>query len=442
MMRSLTALALLLTVAMTGTARAQTTPPAPNAPNGEELVDRVIAVVGDTALLLSDLQAAVQQQQAAGRQIPQDPVQFQSFMQEILDERINSLLLVEAARDAGIVITDDQLDRAVESQIQQVLRSFGGSQARLEAALEQDGMTMTQYRDILRQQFRDDQLMRTYMAQRMRARARPVISEDDIRAAFETQRERLGTRPPTITFRQVLVSPEPSDSADAAAREQAEEVYRELQDGGDWEVLARRFSDDPGSREVGGDLGWVRQGEGLVQQFERMAFSIRPGLISPIFRSDFGYHILQVRRAQGAERQVRHILISPEITEEDMERARVRADSVVQAIEEGANVLTLARSYDTPSEQIEIQPIPISELPGPYAEQLANAQTGSVVGPFQVPGAGSDSWAVVRVTLREEERPFTLQDVREQLVLQLQEAEMIDQIVRDLRNSIHVAVRM
>lgn len=439
MMRSLTVLALLLTVTMTGTARAQTPSPAPN---GEELVDRVIAVVGDTALLLSDLQAAVQQQQAAGRQIPQDPVQFQRFMQEMLDERINSLLLVEAARDAGITITDDQLDRAVEGQIQQVLRSFGGSQTRLDAALQQDGMTMTQYRDILRQQFRDDQLMRTYMGQRMRARARPVISEDEIRAAFETQRERLGMRPPTITFRQVLVSPEPSDSADAAARKEAEEVYLELQDGGDWEVLARRFSDDPGSREVGGDLGWVRQGEGLVQDFERMAFSIRPGIISPIFRSDFGYHILQVRRVQGAERQVRHILISPEITEDDMERARVRADSVVQAIEDGANVLTLARSYDTPSEQIEIQPIPISELPGQYAEELADAQTGSVVGPFQVPGAGADSWAVVRVTLREEERPFTLQDVREQLVLQLQEAEMIDQIVSDLRSSIHVAIRL
>lgn len=439
MMRSLTALALLLTVTLTGTARAQTPLPATN---GEELVDRVIAVVGDTALLLSDLQAAVQQQQAAGRQIPQDPAQFQNFMQEILDERINSLLLVEAARDAGITITDDQLDRAVEGQIQQVLRSFGGSQARLEAALQQDGMTMTQYRDILRQQFRDDQLMRTYMGQRMRARARPVISEDEIRAAFETQRERLGMRPPTITFRQVLVSPEPSDSADAAARKEAEEVYLELQDGGDWDVLARRFSDDPGSRETGGDLGWVRQGEGLVQDFERMAFSIRPGIISPIFRSDFGYHILQVRRVQGAERQVRHILISPEITEDDLERARVRADSVVEAIQDGANVLTLARSYDTPSDQIEIQPIPIAELPGPYAQALADAQTGAVVGPFQVPGAGPDSWAVVQVTLREEERPFTLQDVREQLVLQLQEAEMIDQIVRDLRNSIHVAIRL
>lgn len=440
MMRSLTALALLLALSIPGRGSAQT--PSVPPPNGEELVDRVIAVVGDTALLLSDLQAAVQQQQAAGRQIPQEPAQFQRFMQEILDERINSLLLVEAARDAGLTIPDDQLDRAVDGQIAQVLRSFGGSQARLEAALEQDGMTMTQYREILRHQFHDDQLMRMYMGQRMRARARPVISEDEIRAAFETQRERLGMRPPTITFRQVLVSPEPSDSADAAARERAEEVYRELQDGGDWEVLARRFSDDPGSREEGGDLGWVRQGEGLVQQFERMAFSIRPGMISPIFRSDFGYHVLQVRRAQGAERQVRHILISPDITEEDLEQARVRADSVAQALQEGANITVLARSYDTPSDQIEIQPIPISELPGPYADHLANAETGSVVGPFQVPGAGSDSWAVVRVTLREEERPFTLQDVREQLVLQLQEAEMIDQIVRDLRNSIHVAIRL
>src|SRR5690606_17493840 len=183
----------------------------------------------------------------------------------------------------------------------------------------------------------------------------------------------------------VLITPEPSDSADAEARRTAEEVYRELQNGGDWEVLARRFSDDPGTKESGGDLGWVRQGGDLVPEFERMAFSIRPGMLSPIFRTDYGYHILEVQRIQGAERRVRHILIAPEITEEDMERARVRADSVANAIREGANINTLARRYGTPDDQIDVPSQQVSRLPPAYAQALANAQTGDVVGPFKVP---------------------------------------------------------
>ena len=437
MIRIFCALALLLSVA--APARSQI-PMAP--PQGEELVDRVIAVVGDTALLLSDLQTAVQQQQAVGRQIPEDPIQRDAFLTEVLEERINTLLLVEAARDAGITPDETRVNQAVDAQIARITRSFGGSQARLEAAIEADGMTMTQYRELLRQQFIDDELLQAYMQTRMRARARPVIDEDDIRAAFESRRESLGMRPVTVSFRQVLVKPLPSDSADAEARRQAEEVYQELQDGGDWDVLARRFSDDPGSRETGGDLGWVRQGDGLVQDFERMAFAIRPGMVSPVFRSDFGYHVLQVRRTQGAERQVRHILIQPEVTEEDIERARVRADSVAEAIRGGASPVTLARAYGTPSDQVEISPRSLDQLPPEYAAAVADAGTGEVVEPFSVPGTGAPNWAVVRVTQRDEERPFTLQDVREQLVLQLQEAEMIDQIVSDLRSSIHVAIRL
>lgn len=436
-MRKVSILALLFLAVPAASAQV-----APPTAGGEELVDRVVAVVGDTALLLSDVRTAVQQLQASGQTIPEDPVQRDAFMTEVLDERINTLLLVEAARDAGITVDEEQLNRSVEAQIAQILQSFGGSQPRLEEALAADGMSMAQYREMLRLQYRDDQLLNGYMGQRMRARARPVISEDEIRAAFESQRERLGTRPPTVSFRQVVVAPEPADSADAAARATAEEVYLELQDGGDWEVLARRFSDDPGSREAGGDLGWVRQGEGLVDDFERMAFAIRPGALSPIFRSDFGYHILQVRRAQGPERQVRHILIQPEVTDEDVERARLRADSVAEAIRGGANVSVLAESYDTPDDQIEISPRPVSQLPPDYAEPLSDAQTGEVVGPFKVPGTGSDNWAVVRVTQRDEERPYTLQDVREQLVQQLQQARMVEEIVEDLRNSIYVAVRM
>lgn len=437
MKRFLPVLALLILAARPAPAQQ----PAP-APGGEELVDRVVAVVGDTALLLSDLRTAVQQIQAAGQQIPEDPVQRDAFMRQVLDERINTLLMVEAARDAGITPDEQRVTSTVDQQVAQVLQSFGGSQARLEAALAEDGMTMTHYREILAQQARDEELMRGYMGERMRARARPVISESEIEAAFEAQRSRLGMRPPTVSFRQVIIRPEPADSADAVARRRAEEVYQELNSGGDWEVLARRFSDDPGSREVGGDLGWVRQGGGLVAEFERMAFSIRPNVLSPIFRTDFGYHVLQVRRTQGAERQVRHILIAPEITDDDVERARVRADSVAEAIRGGANVLTLARNYGTPEDQTDIPAQPVSGLPEAYAEALAEATTGSVVGPFKVPGAGSDNWAVVRVTRREAERAFTLDDVREELLRQLQEQRMIEQIVQDLRNNIHVAVRM
>ena len=438
MMRIVIAFALLLQP-VRGLA-AQVAPPAPP-PGGEELVDRVVAVVGDTALLLSDLRTAIQQAQAAGQTLPTDPVQRDAFMSRILDDRVNALLLVEAARDAGVAPDEDQINSLVDSQVSRILQSFGGSQPQLDAALAADGMTMSQYRDLLAQQFRDDQLVRNYMSQRMRARARPVISEDEIRAAFEARRAQLGSRPATVTFSQVLIRPEAGDSADAAARLEAEDVMKQLREGGDWEVLARRFSDDPGSKESGGELGWVKQDGQMVAEFERAVFATRPGDVVGV-KTQFGYHVLQVRRTQGAERQVRHILVSPEITPADVERARVRADSVASALREGANLRTLARAYGTPEREIEIPPQEVENLPPAYREPMAEAQAGAVVGPFRVPGAGEESWAVVKVTDRRPAGEFVLEDVRQQLVEGLQEQRMMAQIVEDLRNSIYVSVRM
>ena len=441
MMRILSLLGLLL--ATVGPAAGQE--PSPPPPGGEELVDRVIAVVGDTALLLSDLRTAVQQIQATtGRTVPTDPAERDAFMTQVLDDRVNSLLLVEAARDEGMSADEDRVQELVDRYIARLLQNFGGSQQRFEAALAADQTTLAQFREILAQQNRDDELVRAYMGNRIRARARPVISEDEIRAAFEAQQEALGTRPEHISFAQVLVKPVAGAEADTAARRSAEDVLKQLREGGDWEVLARRFSDDPGSKEVGGDIGWVKQGGGLVPEFERAAFATRPGTLTPV-RSEFGYHILQVRRTQGAERQIRHILIAPDISEAAIEEARVRADSVANAIRSGANVADLARSYGTPQDEINISSRPIeSLLPNyaAYATALAESQAGDVVGPFQVPGAGTESWAVVRVATRDPARPYTLADVREELVSQLQEQRMFAQIVEDLRSRIYFNVMM
>ena len=97
-------------------------------------------------------------------------------------------------------------------------------------------------------------------------------------------------------------------------------------------------------------------------------------------------------------------------------------------------------AYGTPADQIDITPRSIEQLPPDYAEALAEAQTGEVVEPFTVPGTGADSWAVVRVTRRDEERPYSLEDARDQLISILQQNRMIEQMVEDLRARIHVAV--
>lgn len=406
---------------------------------GAELIDGVLAIVGDTVLLLSDVQAEMMNLQAAGQQLPTDPTARERLAREIMESRITDLILLEAAQDAGITASEAQVQQAVEDDLRSVRRRFNDSEVALQQALARSGMTLEEYRAQLAEQHRNRQVIEAFMAVRTRNRARPLVSEDQIREFFEAQRAGLGTRPATVSLRQAIVKPEPSDSARRAAELEAQEVLRELSQGAEFEVLARRFSDDEGTREHGGDLGWFRAGR-MVPEFERAAFALRPGQTSGIVRTDFGYHIIRVERVRGAERQARHILIAPEVTESDLRIARERADSIAQAARGGADIVEIARASGTPSSEIEISRIPMDRLPPAYETALRNASEGEVVGPIEIESPAGSSWAVIRVTGRQAEGAYTIDDVRDQILDRLQQQLMIEQIVEELRREMYVAV--
>ena len=109
----------------------------------------------------------------------------------------------------------------------------------------------------------------------------------------------------------------------------------ELRRGADFATAARRFSQDPGSKEQGGSLNWFRRGV-MVPEFERVAFALKPGVVSDPVESPFGYHIIQVERVQPAEVQARHILLVPDIDSVHVDSARATAESVRAALVAGA----------------------------------------------------------------------------------------------------------
>src|SRR5204862_542940 len=112
--------------------------------------------------------------------------------------------------------------------------------------------------------------------------------------------------------------------------------------------VAKKYSADSVSRAQGGVLGWFRRGV-MVKEFEDVAFRLRPGAISDVVRTEFGFHIIQVERAQPAEIMARHILIQATISAAQIAIARRQADSVHDALAHGASFDTLARRYADPS---------------------------------------------------------------------------------------------
>ncbi len=407
---------------------------------GGELVDRIVAVVGDSVVLASDIQAQLERRRAFGQPVPTDPSELDALRHQELDRLIDELIVIQAAARDSITVSEADVESQVAATIQAQQQRFGGLAA-FEAALEAEGLSPAQYRSMIAEGVRRAGIQQQYEAVIQRDRRAPPVTDAEIREFFESRRGELGRRPATIEFEQVVVKPEPSDSARQEALAEAREALEALQEGEDFETVARRYSDDPSTRERGGELGWFRRGR-MVPAFERTAFALRPGQTSGIVETSFGFHIIKVERIRGPERLARHILIRPELSAADESATRARAEDVAAALRAGSPMDSITEAEHDPAEQSRIGPALQDSLPSPYRTQLRGAETGEVVGPFRVPGP-TEAYAVVRVREVTEAGEYTLEDeaLRAQIRDFLQREKLMREVLEELRRRTYVDIR-
>ncbi len=417
-------------------------------PSGHEdqRVDRIAAVVGDSIIFLTDLEEQLLRLEAAGQPIPTDATEREALRREILEGLVNEQLLLQAAaRDTMVVVTDDRVDSTLRAAWEDEIRRWGTEAALREELNRSQGLSVTQYRAQLRDRIRRDLTIQSYI-QSHRRQSRPVaVTDQEIRAFYEAQQAAISRRPASIAFRQIFVTPRPGGENMAAARAEIERILGLLTEGGDFAALARQYTQDEGTRQAGGDLGWFRRGDGLVREFEDAAFRVREGAVVGPIETMYGAHLIRVERVRGAERRIRHILITAEVSEEDMVRAEARAQEARERLEEGRSVaefLEEQRSQQV-GETAEIPREQLSELPPAFGDALRGASEGDVLGPirFQV-GPDQWAWAVFEVTRIREEGAFSLEDLESQIRERLQAEKMEDRMIRDLRARTWVDIRI
>ncbi|MGH7510730.1 MAG: peptidylprolyl isomerase [Gemmatimonadales bacterium] len=408
------------------------------------LVDQVVAVVGNRPVLASQVDEEIFSRQSQGIKLPTTPEGMQAVRRQVVSSIIDEELLVQQAqRDTSITVTDEEIASGVQEQVRKVRGNFT-SEVDYRAELRQAGFqTPEEYRRWLSDQQRRA-AYQNRLIEKLRAEGKLKMvapTEKEMRQYFEEQKASLGTRPATVSFRQIVITPEPTAEAKAVARAQADSIVLELRRGADFATAARRFSQDPGSREQGGSLNWFRRGV-MVPEFERVAFALKPGVISDPVESPFGYHIIQVERAQPAEVQARHILLLPEIDSARVNSARALADSVARALAAGAPFDSLQRAHHDGSAEREAENVPVDKLPENYAKVIGEADSGSVVPVFTIPGPGGrDQFVVLQVIRRRPEGDVKYEDVRDRIREQLGQQLAIRRYLDRLRRATYVDIR-
>lgn len=272
----------------------------PAAVNAQTL-DKVVAVVNDDVVMASELSLQVNilanQIRQAGQPMPPENI----LQRQVLEKLIVESLQLQIAERAGVKASNEQIDAAVAS----IAAQNRLSSAAFQNELERQGIPLSVFRENVRSQIIIQQVQQALVIKRI------DISEQDVDNFMQSEEGRrlaiqaAAEKPITQSHaRHILIKPSAIRN-DEETQALLQKIANAVQRGGDFSALAKKYSEDPGSALKGGDLGWSSPGQ-MVPEFEEMVANTEPGKLSPPFRTQFGWHIVQVleRREQDMSEQI------------------------------------------------------------------------------------------------------------------------------------------
>jgi peptidyl-prolyl cis-trans isomerase SurA len=279
------------------------------------LIDKTVAVVGNEVILISDIESEVQQMRIQGRSSDRD------MRCSILESMMESKIFLMQARIDSLTVNSDMVEGELTNRIDNARTMLGGD----EELEKYFGKPLYRLRQEWRQMFEDMSL--TQQEQATIAQSIPEITPYDVQQFLDTVAvEDLPVVPIKYQLSQICIYPD-REAANLAVKERLLSLRERIINGEKFATLARIYSEDPGSARKGGELGMASKSI-FWPAFSDAAMALRPGTISQIVETPDGFHIIEVIEKKGDMFNARHILLKPQYTAEDREKAFSRLDSL------------------------------------------------------------------------------------------------------------------
>ncbi len=262
-----------------------------------EVIDKIVAKVGTEVILRSDLQKQILQLQSTGAK-KEDirPI-------EVLQQMVEQKLMVQKAKELDLKVDADRIKNYAQRYLNQLKTKYP-SESAFNAELAKMKLTQNDllefYIGMITDQALQDMLVERYVSSKV------SIEDAELHAFYEASKDTMAIKPTTWKLGMVMREVKASEESDAAQLNAMKAILQRLLNGEDFAALAKEVSDCPSASE-GGDLGFFTRGQ-MVKPFEDAAFSLAPGEISNIVKTQFGYHIIKVEEKRGDEVHARHIL--------------------------------------------------------------------------------------------------------------------------------------
>ncbi|MBD0349994.1 MAG: peptidylprolyl isomerase, partial [Flavisolibacter sp.] len=281
------------------------------------VADKIVAVVGDRIILQSDIKNAIADASRQGGHLPENAEC--AVMEQAL---VSKVLMLQAEKDS-LVVTEDEIEAELDQRIRYFIQQFGSQEALENVA----GKTIYQIKDDARESVRERKLaeeMQRTIVNNVR------ITPTEVRAYFDRiPKDSLPFFETEVEIGQIIVYPKASPDLERFVIDELNNYKRQVEAKTvTFDQLAKRYSEDPGSKDQGGQYQINRNEKMWDPAFLSNAFRLKDGEISPVFKSKFGYHIIQMVQRSGDDAIVRHILRKPPITQDEINAAITKLDSV------------------------------------------------------------------------------------------------------------------
>ena len=290
-----------------------------------QVIDRVVAVVGQNMIKESELETAFLQQKANNGIIENAFTVRCDLLEGML---INKLMLHQAEVDS-INVTDEEVNREMDNRIKYMVRMYGSEEALERQMKKSISEIRSFYNDMIRENIMIGQIEN-------KLTGNISVTPQEVADFYKSiPQDSLPMTEDEYVFSQIVKLPKISDEEKAAVKARLESYRERILKGSKFSTLATLYSEDPGSAKKGGELGFFSRGD-MVSEFENAAFALQDGEISPVIETQYGFHIIQMIERRGNQVNCRHILLQPKVSDAQLLEAKKELDSIKSEIEKGA----------------------------------------------------------------------------------------------------------
>ena len=367
---------------------------------GQQVVESVVAVVGNEVVYLSEIEGQVVQLKAE-----RDPTPVEQLRCRIFEDQLIQKLFLDQARIDSIEVSPESVESDLNSRLTEYIRRAGSEQA-LESYFSK---SMTEIRKDLR-----EMLTNQYIVQETQGTIAQdiTVTPDEVKKYFSSiPRDSLPLMPRKVQLSMISVEPPDMEASKAEVRQRLLDLRSRIINGDSFSTLAVLYSEDPGSAARGGELGFNTRGE-LAKPYAEAAWSLKQGVVSKIVETEFGFHIIQLVERKGDMVNSRHILMKPKLTPEQTEWAILKLDSIAALVR--SDSLTFAQAAmryssdkttranggkmvsQNPSERVNW--LTLDELSREVNLVVRNMKLGEISEPFRTTDAkGNNIYCIVKL---------------------------------------------